>query len=118
MRTEVTIGLSVAVLLLANVCFAGGTIPDGKIAEITVNKNGNAYVWFNPPSTSTGYPTCVTAGWQRAAMTFTVTTDVGRTIYSALMAAFVSQKNVTATGTGYCTIITYIEDLDHFTIER
>lgn len=71
-----------------------------EIDHVRVDRSGKGYVMFKnsligPPAS------CVQSGYVKA-LAFDTNTEGGKAIYSSMLAAFMSNKKVTARGTGSC----------------
>lgn len=100
----------IVVLLTSSVAFAYRA-DTGTVVELRVETGGSAIVKIDH-AVSAGRPGCANSGNDQY-FGFTLTTDGGKAIFSALTAAYLAGRTVYFRGAGSCSSYADIEELSY-----
>lgn len=86
-----------------------GSVNNAKVLKVRIDKTGLGMVFFNVDLSSP--PACVTNPAYSSVLAFDTNTAGGKSVLAILLSAQVTGSNISATGTGTCTLYTTpIED--------
>lgn len=91
---------TLALASTTSLAFGAGSVSSTKISSVNVNVDGTVLIAL--ANGTTGKPSCAL---DNERMAFQATTDGGKAVLNAVMAAYLAGKTVTITGTGTCIAV-------------
>lgn len=93
--------IAAAVAAVSSVAFGAGSVSGTQITSVNVNVDGTVLIALGNPTANK--PACAL---DNERMAFQATTDGGKALLNAVVAANLSGKTVSITGTGTCLAVT------------